>query len=109
MDWERIESARTRARFLLAIPWLVIAFLVFAGGAAPAFREPTFGGPPPTLLLTISGFQMSSPAGGATGIPIDALMLAVGVFGILIGFAWMWRLYRAPTRVQGAHWRFHDD
>ena len=32
MNWERIESARTRARFLLAIPWLVIAFLVFALG-----------------------------------------------------------------------------
>ena len=30
MNWERIESARNKARFLLALPWLVIAFLVFA-------------------------------------------------------------------------------
>ena len=103
MDWERIESARTRARFLLAIPWLVIAILVFAGVSVPN-SGPTFGGT--TLLLTISGIQTSREA---AGIPIDTLMLAVGVLGMLIGFAWMWRLYRAPTNVHGAHWRFHDD
>ena len=43
------------------------------------------------------------------GIPIDTLPLAAGVFGMLIGFAWMLRIYRAPTRVEKAHWRFHDD
>ena len=72
MNWERIESARARARFLLAIPWFVIAFLVLLPTS-----EPSFG---PTLLLTLSGIQQSR---GATGIPIDALPLAVGVFGML--------------------------
>ena len=97
MDWERIESARARARFMLAIPWFVIAFLVLVPTS-----EPSFG---PTLVLTTSGFEASPPA---PGIPIDQVLLAVGVFGMLIGFAWMWRIYRAPTRFEGARWRFHD-
>ena len=98
MDSERIESARMRARFLLAIPWIIIAFLVLVPTS-----EPSFG---PTLVLTTSGFEASPPA---PGIPIDFLMLAIGVCGMLIGFAWMWQLYRAPTRNDRAHWRFHDD
>ena len=97
MNWERIESARNKARFLLALPWLVIAFLAFAG--VSFFAEPTFGWSPP--VLTMSGIE-SSRGGATTGIPIDHLSLAVGVFGMLIGFAWMWRIYRAPTRVEGA-------
>ena len=76
MDWERIESARARARFMLAIPWFVIAFLVLVPTS-----EPSFG---PTLVLTTSGFEASPPA---PGIPIDQVLLAVGVFGMLIGFA----------------------
>ena len=46
---------------------------------------------------------------GVLGIPIDTLTLAVGVFGVLVGLTWMWRIYRAPTKVEGARWRFHDD
>jgi hypothetical protein len=99
MNWERIESARARARFLLAIPWLVIAFLVLAPTS-----EASSG--PPSGRLTIFGLDATS---GASGIPIDAIPLAVGVFGMLIGFVWMWRIYRAPMRSEGAHWRFHDD
>jgi hypothetical protein len=98
MDWERIESARARARFLLAIPWLVIAFLVLAPTS-----EPSVG--PPSAPLTIAGLDASS---GAMGIPVD-LLLAAGIFGMLIGFAWMWQIYHAPMRFDGAHWRFHDD
>jgi hypothetical protein len=98
MNWERIESARARARFMLAIPWLVLAFLVLLPTS-----EPSFG---PTLLLRFSGIQQSR---GATSIPIDAIPLAVGAFGMLIGFAWMWRIYRAPTRIEGATWRSHED
>jgi uncharacterized membrane protein len=102
MDWDRVGAARARARFLLAIPWIAFAFLAFAWLAAPSFTEPSFG---PTLVLTLSGIQTSR---GATGIPIDAVPLVVGVFGMLFGFAWMWKLYRAPTKSEGAHWRFHD-
>ena len=43
------------------------------------------------------------------GIPFYTLTLAVGVLGVLVGLVWMWRIYRAPTKVEGAHWRFHDD
>ena len=35
--------------------------------------------------------------------------VAAGVFGVLVGLAWMWRIYRAQTKVEGAHWRFHDN
>ena len=82
MDWERIESARARARFMLAIPWLVIASLAFIEAFAPH---------------------------GASPMPIDALTLSIGAFGVLVGFVWMWRIYRAPMTVEGAHWRFHDE
>jgi len=40
---------------------------------------------------------------------LTTLTVAVGIFGVLVGLAWMWRIYRAPMRYQGAHWRFHDD
>ena len=90
MNWERIELARARARFMLAIPWFVIASLVFAETSAPRGPTPMFEGP------------------AVLGISIGALPLAVGVLGLLIGFAWMWRIYRRPTRFEGAHWRLHD-
>jgi hypothetical protein len=92
MDWERIESARTRARFMLAIPWLANASLAFVEVSAPR-------GPSP----------MNPNRPGLMGMPIDTLALAVGAFGVLVGFVWMWRIYRAPMKVEGAHWRFHDD
>ena len=61
MDWERIESARTRARFMLAIPWLAIASLAFVEVSAPH-------GPNP----------MNPNRPGLMGMPIDTLALAVG-------------------------------
>jgi len=82
----------------------VIALAVLLWVAALPFSEPSFGPTPPTLVLTTSGIEMSPPA---SGMPIDLVGL-VGVFGVLIGFAWMWRIYRAPTRFEGAHWRLHD-
>ena len=86
MNWERIESARTRARFLLAIPWLVIAFLVAVPMGTPSAS---------------SGPRVEAP-------PISELLLAVGVAGVVVGYLCMWRIYCAPTRFEGAHWRFHD-
>ena len=101
MDWERVEAARRQARSILAITFVVIGLAVFLWVAARPFSEPSFGPTPPTFVLTTSGIEGSPPA---SGIPIDL----VGVFGVLIGSAWMWRIYRAPTRLEGAHWRFHD-
>ena len=88
MDWDRIEKARNRARSIFAITLAAIAIVVFA---APG-PSSTFGFSP-----------------GVLGMPIDFLTLAIGGFGLLVGLAWMWRIYRAPTRSEGAHWRFHDD
>ena len=35
--------------------------------------------------------------------------LAIGAVGILIGLAWMVRIYRAPLRIDSkAYWRYHD-
>ena len=90
MDWERIESARTTARFVVAIPRLAMASLALLEISRPASTGPDRPGP------------------DVLGIPFSTLTLAVGAFGVLIGFAWMWRIYREPTRYEGAHWRFHD-
>jgi hypothetical protein len=92
MNWERIELARARARFMLAIPWLAIGFVVFLWVAAPA--------------SSWRGSNRPDNAGGLLGL-IDYVTLA-GAFGFVIGYVWMWKLYRAPTRFEGAHWRFHD-
>jgi hypothetical protein len=92
MDWDRIENARNRARSIFAISFLAIAIVLFAGVSAPHGPTPRFG-------YTID----------VLGIPIEALPLLVGASGVLVGLAWMWRIYRAPTKVEGAHWRFHDD
>ena len=85
MDWDRIESARNGARSIFAIAFLAIALVAFAASAP------------------------DSPGPSALGMPFTTLTLAVGVFGVLVGLVWMWRIYRAPTKVEGAHWRFHDD
>ena len=94
MDWERVDSARRRARFILAIPWLGVGFLMFKWAAAPSFTEPSFGG------------NRGEPA-YMPGIPLSAVEV-VGALRFVIGYVWMWKLYRAPTRFEGAHWRFHD-
>jgi hypothetical protein len=36
------------------------------------------------------------------------VLTAIGIGGVIFGLAWMWRIYKAPTRYEGAHWRFHD-
>ena len=93
MDWDRIENARNRARSIFAITFVVIALVVFAASTPGSGTGP----------------MLSRLGPDVAGIPIDTLTLAVGVFGVLFGLTWMWRIYRAPTKVEGAHWRFHDD
>ena len=79
---------------MLVIPWFAIGFVVFRWVAAPAFPW--------------RGSNRPDNAGGVLGL-IDVLPLAVGALGVLIGYVWMWKLYRVPMKVEGAHWRFHDD
>ena len=94
MDWDRIENARNRARSIFAITFVVIALVVFAASSPRSHG---------------SGPMVGQPGPGVMGIPFTTLTLAVGVLGVLVGLTWMWRIYRAPTKVEGAHWRFHDD
>ena len=94
MDWDRIESARNGARSIFVIAFLAIALVAFAASA------PDSQGP---------GLMFDGSGPGVLGIPFSTLTLAVGVFGVLVGLTWMWRIYRAPTKVEGAHWQFHDD
>ena len=77
---------------MLGIPWFAIGFVVFLWVATPNGATPMFGGLGPRV----------------TGLPVSELFVAIGVVGFVVGYAWMWRLYRAPTRFDGAHWRFHD-
>ena len=93
MDWDRIENARNRARSIFAITFVVISLVAFSG-SAPASQGPS---------------PMFEKEPGVLGIPSSTVTLAVGVIGVLIGLAWMWRIYRAPMKVEGAYWRFSDD
>jgi len=90
MNWERVDSARRWGRLMLGIPWFAMGFVVFLWLAAPASRFS----------------NRRDTAGGFLGL-IDYVTL-VGAVGWLIGYVWMWRLYRAPTKLERAHWRFHD-
>jgi hypothetical protein len=85
MDWDRVEAARQRGRSLLVLVCVLIAAVAFGLVAEPA---------------TIGGML--------AGIPISSLPTAIGLVGMFIGLAWMWRIHRAPTKDKGAQWRFRD-
>ena len=89
MDWDRVEAARQRGRSLLVMVCILIAAVAFRLVAQPASIGPMFE-------LEVAGF------------PLSSLLTAIGLVGMLIGLAWMWRIHRAPTRDKGAHWRFRD-
>jgi len=92
MKWNRAQSAMWWARSLLTIAGLAITVAVFRFIAAPVGPTPMFGGSEPTVLE----------------IPISLLTTAVGVAGLLVGLAWMWRIYRGPTKSDTARWRYRD-
>ena len=85
MNWKRVAAARAAAQTMLLFAGLLMYFALSGFIAAPAFTGPD---------------HVPSIA----GIPITLL----GVGGMLVGLGWMWRIYRAPTRFEGAHWRFRD-
>jgi hypothetical protein len=49
-------------------------------------------------------------AGGpeVAGIPTSMLLPVIGISGVLFGLAWMWRIYKVPTKYESAHWRYRD-
>jgi len=85
MNWERVAAARAAAQSLLLFAGLLNYFAMSGLIAAPASTGP---GDAPNIA----------------GIPSSLL----GLGGMLVGLAWMWRIYRAPTRFEGAYWRFRD-
>ena len=89
MNWLRIRRSRLLARSLLVLGVALIALAVLLAVSAPSFMG---GGREETIA----------------GIPISALVVAKGFVGMLIGLAWMWRIYRAPTKSDGATWRYRD-
>ena len=87
MNWKRVTRARRIARLLLAFAVLLAVYPLFlwiAGG----LTDPSFGPTPPMWLMLL-------PYG-------------IGTAGVLFGLAWMWRIYKAPTKDEGARWRFRD-
>jgi hypothetical protein len=89
MNWERVESVRWWGRSLLVIAGIVIVSPAFLWVSAPA----QIGG---LYEPTVAGF------------PISALPTAIGFAGMFFGLAWMWRIYRAPTKSDRALWRYRD-
>jgi hypothetical protein len=91
MNWARFYVARRSARSFLAVGALatMLAVLWFIG--APNYPGPMFGYVPPAEVILLS-----------------ILLPGLGVGGAVFGLAWMWRIYQAPTKDEGAHWRFRD-
>ena len=85
MNWERVESSRWWGRALLVTAVLLIFSSLF-------------------MLVEAPNFTYDAPEPSVAGIPIAFF----GYAGMFFGLAWMWRIYRAPTKVEGAHWRYHD-
>ena len=91
MNWDRVRIARQLARTLLAVGALATVLAVLRFLAAPNYPGPMFGYAPPVELVLLS-----------------ILLPALGVGGAVFGLACMWRIYKAPTKDEGAHWRFRD-
>ena len=90
MNWERVESVRWWGRSLLVIAAIVIVTPVFLWVSAPGF---SYG---------------NSHAPTVAGMLISDLSTVFGYAGMLLGLAWMWRIYKAPTKYDGALWRYRD-
>jgi hypothetical protein len=90
MNWERVGVARQSARSLLLFAGLLVYFAISGHIAAPH-----------TMGTLREGETVAS-------IPISDLPTVLGLVGMVVGLGWMWRIYRAPTRFEGAHWRFRD-
>lgn len=88
MNWDRVAAARKRARILFWVAGFAIGLLVLSWIAAPRFTDGSFG-PQPPLWASV-------------------LPTAIGIGGVIFGLAWMWRLYKAPTKYDEALWRYRD-
>ena len=86
MNWDRVQAARQRGRALLLLAGILVLVPVLVGWFVPA--EPLLG-------------DMRPPGW-------DLPPKAIGFLGMLFGLAWMWRIYKAPTKTDGGPWRYRD-
>ena len=92
MDWDRVGGARRLARTILAI---AVVATIFAAFSLMTSSDPMFGGP-------------RSIDSNREPITMPWLLEVVGFVAALVGLAWMWRIYRAPTKNDEAVWRYRD-
>ena len=92
MNWKRVQASREAARGLLALAVTLIVLAVFLAFTAPLSRGGLFHREPETIA----------------SIPISTSVFGVALGAMLIGLAWMWRIYRAPSRYDRAIWRYRD-
>ena len=91
MNWERVESVRWWGRSLLVIGGIAILTPALLWVSAPAFAYGGSRGP------TVAGILMSD------------LSTLIGFAGMFLGLAWMWRIYKAPTKYEDrALWRYRE-
>lgn len=87
-----VAAARVVARFLLLIGALAPLAVLVLFALGPQAMGGCFGCDTPAVA----------------GIPTDVFIPIMGIAGVLFGLAWMWRIYRAPTRFLEARWRYRD-
>jgi hypothetical protein len=71
----------------------MIAFAVFVGIVFPAF-----------LFLATANIGLGPPP--VTDRPIWSYMPVLGVMGVIVGLAWMVRIYRADPEPDQHAWRY---
>jgi hypothetical protein len=89
MDWDRVYAARRWARSVFAVAWIAIVLAVPFASTGPG--DPTLGFIP-----------------SAEQVLFSWLLSGIGIGGVVFGLVWMWRIYRAPTRVDSARWRYRE-
>jgi len=90
VDWHRVGVARARARglFLVAGFSILVAVLLLVAGP---FHDPWIG------RNRVESFGVGD------------LPMWIGIAGVAFGLAWMWRIYKAPTKYEDrALWRYRE-
>jgi hypothetical protein len=89
MNWDRVYTARARAKGLFLVAGFAILIAVLLLVAGPS-HDPWIG------------------SNRVESFGVGDLPIWIGIGGVIFGLAWMWRLYKAPTKYEGARWRYRD-
>ena len=60
-----------------------------------------------TLVILLEQEPMFDPRAAILGLPVDKALAVVGPVPVVVGFAWMLRIFRGP-RDAPAPWRYRD-